>query len=152
MNRFETGDAAPTADAAAQAAEQIGVHSVPLTAGVLDELSVALASARAALSNFLDLLSLEARRAGLMLTWMIVCGVVAAIFIITAWLGLMLAVALGAMSLGVPAPAAVTAVAVINGVAGAVLIYVCKGMSRSLLFSASRRQLAGQCPVNPSTP
>jgi hypothetical protein len=150
MAGFETGGAAPTVEATAQ----IGVSTVPRlpTAGVLEELFGALASARAALSNFLDLLSLEARRAGLALTWMIVCGVVAAICIVTAWLGLMLAVAMAAMSLGVPAPAAVIAVAVINGAAGAVLIYVCIGMSQALLFSATRRQVAGQCPVKPSVP
>lgn len=150
MTGFETGGAAPTVEVAAQ----IGLHTEPRlpTAGVLEELSGVVASARAALSNFLDLLSLEVRRAGLALTWMIVCGVGAAICIVTAWLGLMLAVAMVAMSLGVPAPAAVIVVAVINGAAGAVLIYVCIGMSQSLLFSATRRQVAGQCPVKPSAP
>ena len=47
-------------------------------AGVLDELSGALASARAALLYFLDLMSLEARRAGLALMWMVAWGFVAA--------------------------------------------------------------------------
>lgn len=148
MSGFEPDGAAQTIEAAAQ----IGAHAdtrMP-TAGVLDEFSSALASAHSALSNFLDLLSLEARRAGLMLTWMIVCGVVAAICVVTAWLGLMLAVAMAAISLGVPAPAALIAVAVINSATGVVLIYVCIGMSKSLLFSATRRQVEGQCPVKPS--
>lgn len=147
MLGFETGGAAQTIETAAQ----IGTHAdtrIP-TAGILDEFSSVLASAHSALSNFLDLLSLEARRAGLMLTWMIVCGVVAAICVVTAWLGLMLAVAMAAISLGVPAPAAVIAVAVINGATGVMLIYVCIGISKSLLFSATRRQVAGQCPVKP---
>lgn len=150
MAAFESGGEAPTVEATAR----IGIHTdtrLP-SAGVLGELSDALASAHAALSNFLDLVSLEARRAGLALTWMIVCGVVAAICIVTAWLGLTLVVAMAAMSLGVPAPAAVIAVVVINGAAGAVLIYFCIGMSQSLLFSATRRQVAGQCPVKPSAP
>lgn len=148
MTAFEPSGAVPAAEAAAR----MGVHSDthPPAAGVIEELSGALTSARAALSNFLDLLSLEARRAGLALTWMVVCGVAAAICFVTAWLGLMLAGALAAMSLGVPAPVAVIAVAVINGASGAVLIYICKGMSRSLLFSATRRQVAGQCPVKPT--
>ncbi|MBC7405161.1 MAG: hypothetical protein H7252_05705 [Cytophaga sp.] len=148
MSSFETGAAAQTVEAAAQMGAHAGAR-MP-TASVLDEFSSALASAHSALSNFLDLLSLEARRAGLMLTWMIVCGVVAAICVVTAWLGLMVAVAMAAMSLGVPTPAAVIAVAVINGATGVVLIYICIGMSKSLLFSATRRQLAGQCPMKPS--
>jgi hypothetical protein len=144
MNQVDAGGAAQAATAPAET----GAHAdtAKPTAGVLDELSSALASAHSALSNFLELLTLEARRAGLALTWMILCGVIAAICIVTAWMGLMLAIAMLAMSLGVPAAAAVITVAIINGVAGAVSIYACKGMSQSLLFSATRRQLAWQKP------
>lgn len=146
-----TGNAAPSADAPAQSD---GVHAgarLP-AAGVLDELSSALAWVRAAVSNFLDLLSLEARRAGLALMWMVVWAVVAAICIVGAWLGLMAALAMWAVSLGFPPIAAVIAVAVINLVAGAVLICVCIGASRDLLFSATRRQVAGNSPARPPAP
>lgn len=147
MDAFETRSAMPEKEAAAQIGDATGV---PLrTAGFLDELSFGLASARATLSNFLDLLSLEARRAGLALTWMIVFAVIAAICIVTAWLGLMLALAMAAMALGISALAAVIAVALINGLCGAVLIYVSIGMSHDLLFSATRRQVAGQSSVKP---
>ncbi|MET3109183.1 hypothetical protein AAKU67_004154 [Oxalobacteraceae bacterium GrIS 2.11] len=120
--------------------------------GMFAELSVALTSAHAALSNFLELMSLEARRAGLALTWMIMCGVVAAMFIVTAWMGIMLAVVMGIVALGIPTPVAVVAVAAGNAAAATKLIYVCIGMSKDLLFSATQRQLAGQCPVKPSDP
>ena len=56
--------------------------------GVLDELSKLLAFARETLTGFLELVSLEARRAALGLVWMIVGGLVASIFIVTAWAGL----------------------------------------------------------------
>jgi hypothetical protein len=148
---MKDADAGGMAQAATGPA-QLGVHADAdkPAKGVLDELSSALASAHGAFSNFLELLSLEARRAGLALTWMVACGVIAAICIVTAWLGLMLAIAMFAMSLGAPAPAAVIAVALINGIAGAALIYACIGMSKSLLFSATKRQLAWQCPAKPS--
>ena len=137
--------------ASAQSAE--GRAETPLpTADVLDELSSALASARAVVSNFLELMSLEARRAGLVLMWMVAWGLVGAICLVAAWLGLMAALAMWAVSLGAPPIAAVVAVAVINCVAGAVLIYVCIGMSRDLLFSAIRRQVAGRPPVEPPAP
>jgi uncharacterized membrane protein YqjE len=118
--------------------------------GVLDELSSAFASSRAALANFLSLLTLEARRAGLALMWMVILGVVAAVCAIAAWLGLMVALALWAVSLGFPAIAAVVAVAVLNLAGGVVLIYVCIGMSQDLLFSATRRQVSGKCPAKAS--
>jgi hypothetical protein len=122
------------------------------TGGVLEELSNALASARGVLSNFLDLLSLEARRAGLALMWMVAWGLVAAICIVGAWLGSMAALAMWAVSLGFPPIAAVIAVAVINLVAGIALFCICNRMSRDLLFSATRRQVVGKCPVKPDSP
>ena len=137
--------------AAAQGAEGRAEPPLP-TAGVLDELSSALASARAVLSNFLELISSEARRAGLALMWMVAGGVVGAICLVAAWLGLMAALAMWAISLGVPPIAAVIAIALINCMAGAVLIYMCIGMSRDLLFSATRRQVAGKSPVKPPAP
>ena len=121
-------------------------------AGVLEEVSSTLASARGWLSNFLDLMSLEARRAGLAIVWMVVWGLVSAICIAAAWLGLMAALALWAVSLGFPPIVAVIAVAAINLITGAVLIKVCYGMSRALLFSATRRQVAGAPTVTPSAP
>ena len=145
------GGAAPAADDPAQSPGVRAERPLP-TAGVLDELSGAFASARTALSSFLDLMSLEARRAGLTLMWMVVWGFVAAICIVGAWVGLMAALAMWAVSLGFPPIAAVIAVAVINLAAGAVLIYVCIGMSRDLLFSATRRQVAGKLPVSPPAP
>jgi hypothetical protein len=136
------GGGTPPADAAAQNDAALDGPRLP-PAGVLDELSGALASARAALSNFLDLISLEARRASLALTWMIVSGLVAAVCIFGAWLGLMAALAMWAVSLGVPPIAAVVAVAMINLIAAVASIGICIGMSRGLMFSATRRQFAG---------
>jgi len=145
------GGAAPSADAPAQSDGFRAGTRLP-AAGLLDELSSAFASARATLANFLDLLSLEARRAGLALMWIVVGAVVAAICMVGAWLGLMAALAMWAVSLGVPPLAAVIAVAVINLIAGAVLIYACIGASRNLLFSATRRQVAGNSPARPPAP
>jgi hypothetical protein len=118
--------------------------------GVIGELSRALASGRVALSNVLDLISLEARRASIALIWMVVLAVVAAICIAVAWLGLMAALTMGAVSLGLTSVASVIAVASINLLVGAILIKVSIGISRDLLFSATRRQIVGKSPVPPS--
>ena len=122
----------------------------PPTAGVLEELTGTLSSARAALSHFFDLLSLEARRAGLALVWMIALGFAAAICAVTVWLGIMAALAMWAVSLGLHPVAAVVVIASLNLVACAALAYRCIGMSRDLLFPATRRQAAGTMPVPPS--
>lgn len=119
---------------------------------VLDELSKLLAFARQALSDFLELASLETRRAGLGLVWMIVAGLVATIFIVTAWAGLMAALAMCIVSLGMLPLTAVIVVATVNLGAGAGILYWCIGLSRHLLFSATRRQLAGATVVRPSAP
>ena len=136
------GDAAPRTDGAK-------AESSPPTTGVVKELSTAFAAARAVLSNLLDLVSLEGRRAGLALIWMVVCGLVSAVCISAAWLGLMTAVTLWLLSLGLPLIAAVIGVSLVNVAAGAVLIRVCITMSSALLFSATRRQVAGRSPVQP---
>jgi len=108
---------------------------------VLDELSGAFASARRVISDFLELLSLETRRAGLALVWMVACGVVAAILVVTAWLGFMAALALWFVSLGIPWATAVIVISLANLLAAAIMTSVCMRMSRGLLFSATRRQL-----------
>ena len=138
-------------DDSAQSGEG-GAETTSPAPGVLDELSSVLASGPAVLSNFLELLSLEARRAGLALMWMVAWGFVAAICIVGAWLGLLAAVAMWAVSLGFPPIAAAITFAAINLAAGSVLIYVCIGMSGDLLFSATRRQVAGLASVKPPAP
>lgn len=124
--------------------------TVPLL-GVFDKLSTLLAFARETLSDFLELASLETRRAGLGLVLMIVGGLVATIFIVTAWAGLMGALAMYIISLGMLPIGAVIVVAAVNLIAGAGMLNWCVGLSRHLLFVATRRQLAGASLVRPST-
>ena len=143
------GMAAPAPD---RTSERLGGESSVPTAGVLAELSNALASAGAAVSSFLELVSLEAHRASVTLLWMLVGGVVAGICIVTAWLGLMVAFAVAAVSLGTPPAIAAFAIAVVNLLAGAFLVRACVGMSRNLLFAATRRQIAGAFPAGAAAP
>lgn len=128
------------------------VATQPPPSGVLDELSKLLVFARETLSDFFELVSLETRRAGLGLVWMIVGGLIATIFIITAWAGLMAALAMYIVSLGMLPLAAVIVVATVNLIAGAGMLYWCIVLSRHLLFSATRRQLASAPLVRPSAP
>jgi uncharacterized membrane protein YqjE len=110
---------------------------------MLQELSGAIASGRAALSALLDLIALEARGAGIALMWILALAAVAALCAAAAWLGFTATLVLWALSLGY-SPIAVAAVfSLLNLLAGAALIALCMNLSRSLLFSATRRKLAG---------
>ncbi len=108
---------------------------------VAGEISGAFASARGLLSNVLDLFTLEARRAGLTLALMLACGLLGAVLVFAAWLGLVAALVLWAVALGAGWEIALAvAVAANLGLAGA-LFWLCVVASRGLLFSATRRQL-----------
>ena len=65
--------------------------------GIVAELSGAFAGARGLLSNLLDLFGLEARRAGLVLVLMLACGVLGAVLMVAAWIGLLAALVLWAV-------------------------------------------------------
>lgn len=131
------GTAAPRTD-------DVRSESSPPTPSLFKELSSAFAAARATLSSFLDLIALEARGAGLALMWMVIWGLVAALCVIAAWLGLMTALGLWAVSLGLSPIAAVIGIAVVNLAAAGGLVMICIRMSRALLFPAVRRQVSGQ--------
>lgn len=109
--------------------------------GIVAELSGAFAGARGLLSNLLDLFGLEARRAGLMLVLMLACGVIGAVLIVAAWLGLLAALVLWAVSRGVEWQSALGAVAFANAAAAASLFWFCARVSRDLTFPATRREL-----------
>ena len=137
-------DAAPTDDPR--------TGTTPSTSGVLEELSRLQAFARETVVDFLELASLEARRAGLTLVWMIAGGLFAAVLMVSAWAGLMAALAIYFVSLGLlPVPALIL-VAAINLMAGAGMIYACVGMSCNLLFPATRRQLTHTSVATRPTP
>jgi len=105
----------------------------------------------AAVASFFDLLALEAHRAGMALLWIVALGTAAALCAVSAWLGFMAALAIWAVSLGFPLEYAVAVLAMLNLLAGFLLIRYCVSLGRSLLFPATRRQLTGEPAVTPGT-
>ena len=120
--------------------------------GIIEALSGLLASGRAALAHFLELLSLEARHAYLAIVWMAILGIVAAVCMVSAWLGMMAVLVIGFVAMGLPLLAAVLVVAMLNAAASAVLVYAINRRSHDLLFSATRRRLAGSASATPDLP
>ncbi len=136
----------PSGGAAAEApASSAGAAgSPPPTAGVTGELAKVVSAVRRVAAGTFDLLALEARRAGLALVWMIVLGLAVVVLAVTAWFGLMAALALCAVAWGLSLSAAILILVVLNLLAAAVAVFVCVKMSGDLLFAASRRQLANK--------
>lgn len=113
----------------------------PPTDGIVGGIANAFNSVRRVFSDLFRLFSLEVRRAGLTLMWMVALGALAAMLVVTAWLGLMGALALWAVSLGWTWISVMVAIALANLVAAAVVIFSCVTVSRNLLFPATQRQL-----------
>ena len=109
--------------------------------GIFGTIAGVFTSARQVLSNYVELVTLEARRAGLALTWMVALGAMAAMLVVTAWLGFMVAFALWLISQGMTLASSIALVASVNLFAAVVVGFGCFMLSRNLLFPATRRQL-----------
>ena len=111
-----------------------------------------LSSFRETVSSFLELVSLEAQRAGAAVVWMIAWGVVAGVCFVAAWLGLMAALAMWAIAAGLAPILAILLVTLLNLVIAGALVYAGLRMTDSISFPATRRQIAGHRGVKASTP
>ena len=149
MTHADGTSTAANASAAGDGARGLG--TAPLR-GVLEEVSHVLSSVRETLSSFLELVSLEARRAGAALVWMIAGGVVAGVCLIATWLGLMAALAMWVTDLGVSPLLAVLIVTLLNLALAGGIAYTGIRMTDGLSFPATRRQIAGHRAAKVSTP
>lgn len=136
-----TSSATPAGEPAA--ATVATPSAAPAERGAFDELAGALGAMRATVSALLALAALEARRAGLSLIGMAACVALAAVCVVIAWLGIIAALVLGAMSLGLNTVGALVAGAALNLVVGFVLVRLASGLGTGLWFPATRRQIAG---------
>ncbi|GEM_PF-818449 len=134
-------DPSATSNTAQRSADGITEDTGSPSSSVLGEISNTFASVRRVIANFFELVTLEARRAGLTFMWMVVWGSIAAILVVTGWLGFMGAVALWAVSLGATWISAIVAIAIANFLAATIILFTCVVKSRDLLFPATRRQL-----------
>lgn len=106
-----------------------------------------LAAARTTVSQFLDLVSLEARRAGLSLAWMVMWAIVAALCLVTAWIGVMAALTLWGLSCGIHPILMLLGLVAANMLACGAALAACARLSSGLLFSATRSQLGVSAPT-----
>lgn len=116
--------------------------SIPAGGSVLGEVSAVIESARRVVSGMLDLVVLEGRRAGIALALMIGLGLAAAILVITAWMGVMVVVALGLILAGLSPILSILVVVALNLAGAGAAAFACVKKSKDLLFPAIRRQVA----------
>jgi hypothetical protein len=104
----------------------------------------AVGAGRGRISKILDLLEIEALKAGRAASWMLAWGVFAAVLALILWLGLMAAIVGGAVALGVSWTTAAVAVVATHILAAIVIILLGVRIGRNLLLSAEKRSQAAE--------
>ena len=122
--------------------------SAPSTAATLHSL---VDSVRGWLDNFLDLVVLEGKKAGIGLALMLGFGVGAAVLLITGWLALVACAVAALLENDILGWAWSLLIAALLSFAGAGgLVFLAIKRSRDLLFCATRRQLGLKAAPAPS--
>lgn len=109
--------------------------------GVMGTASALWHELSGALHDQLQLALLEAKLAGTSLATMVAAGVMAALLLVTAWLGLVGAGVLWLIGMGVAASIAMLIAAAANVVFALALYYLIRRQSRHLQFPATLRSL-----------
>ena len=113
----------------------------PGESGSLEELKSLWHELRGLAHDQLTLATLETKLAGKSLVTMIAAGVMVAVLLVSAWLGLMGAAVLGLVSIGVMASTAMLLAVAANLVFALILYGVIRRHSRHLQFPATLRSL-----------
>jgi hypothetical protein len=113
----------------------------PGNAGLLEEAKSLWHELRGLAHDQLTLAALETKLAGKSLVTMIAAGVMVALLVVSAWLGLMGAAVLWLISIGVVASIAMLLAVGANLVSALILYYVIRRESRHLQFPATLRSL-----------
>jgi hypothetical protein len=104
---------------------------------------------RALVSDYAQLAVLDARRAAIRLAWILGAVLIAAVLIVTAWMGLVAAGIVFAWGHGASWPIALAVAAIINIVAAGALAWFTLKLAKELPFTALLRQLRGEAPEPP---
>lgn len=108
-----------------------------------------LREARQLVADYAELTVLDARRAAIRLAWILGGVLVAAVLIVTSWMGLVAAAIVFAWGHGASWPIALAIAAVVNVVAAALLAWFTFKLAKELPFTALLRQLRGRDPEPP---
>jgi uncharacterized membrane protein YqjE len=116
--------------------------------GLIDNATALWNDLRALAHDHLELAALETRRAGEGLVWIVVYGIVTAILVVTAWMGLIAALVLWLIGMDLSPSLAMLIAVVANLAAAGGLVFAIRQRSHSLRFPATVRALRpGGAPV-----
>ena len=108
-----------------------------------------LGEARQLVADYAELTVLDARRAAIRLAWILGAVLVAAVLIVTSWMGFVAAGIVFAWGRGASWPIALGIAALINLLAAAGLGWFTFRLAKELPFTALLRQLRGKDPEPP---
>jgi Putative Actinobacterial Holin-X, holin superfamily III len=117
--------------------------------GLGEVLGRLIGEARQLVADYALLSVLDARRAAIRLAWILGAVLVAAVLIVTSWMGLVAAGIVFAWGHGASWPLALAVAAVLNIVAAGVLAWFMLKLAKELPFTALLRQLRGDAPEPP---
>jgi hypothetical protein len=108
-----------------------------------------LGEGRQLVADYAELTILDARRAAIRLAWILGSVLVAAVLIVTSWMGLVAAGIVFAWGQGASWPVALGIAALLNLVAAGGLAWFTLKLAKELPFTALLRQLRGRDPEPP---
>ena len=108
-----------------------------------------LGEARQLVADYAELTILDARRAAIRLAWILGAVLIAAVLVVTSWMGIVAAGIVFAWGKGASWPIALGVAALVNLVAAGVLGWFTFKLARELPFTALLRQLRGRDPEPP---
>ena len=108
-----------------------------------------LGEARQLVADYAELTILDARRAAIHLAWILGAVLIAAVLVVTSWMGIVAAGIVFAWGKGASWPIALGIAALVNLVAAGVLGWFTFKLARELPFTALLRQLRGRDPEPP---
>jgi hypothetical protein len=123
--------------------------SSPSVSGLGAALARLLGEGRALVADYPELAVLDARRAAIRIAWILGAVLIAAVLVVTSWMGLVSAGIMFAWGHGASWPVALAVAALINLVAAGVLGWFTLKLAKELPFTALLRQLRGDPPEPP---
>ncbi len=118
----------------------------PRQAGLGELLSHLLFETRHLVADYAELAVLDARRAALLLAWLLGSVLVVAVLVVSAWMGGLAALIVWAFERGVSWPVAIGVAAVANLAVASGLLWWMRSTLKELPFTALLRQLKGEDP------
>jgi len=130
-------------------AHRVEERSARRTPGLGEVIGRLLAEARSLVADYTELAVLDARRAAIRLAWLLGAVLVAAVLIVTTWMGLVAAAVVFMLGHGASWVTALIVAAVVNLAGAGALAWWMFALIKELPFTALLRQLRGNAPQKP---